>query len=219
MGSPVWEIGGDYRHRMALASNSPAWIRIQLIEERGTTVDLRARLLQLIREKSYEEGEVTLTSGKKSTFYVDGKQTTLDSEGGYLVGKLFYEMIKGSKIPVEAVGGPTLGADPIVTAISIVSYLEGGPIPAFIIRKEPKKHGKALWIEGDKSLSPGTNVAIVEDVVTTGGSTLRAIEIAKTQGFQVVKVLALVDREEGGRENLAREGYILESIFTKTDIV
>jgi orotate phosphoribosyltransferase len=182
-------------------------------------VDLRARLLQLIREKSYEEGEVTLTSGKKSTFYVDGKQTTLDSEGGYLVGRLFYEIIKRSKIPVEAVGGPTLGADPIVTAISIVSYLEGDPIPAFIIRKEPKKHGKALWIEGDKSLRPGTNVAIVEDVVTTGGSTLRAIEIAKTQGLQVVQVLALVDREEGGRENLAREGYILESIFTKTDIV
>ncbi|UCD70612.1 MAG: orotate phosphoribosyltransferase [Syntrophobacterales bacterium] len=182
-------------------------------------MDLRMRLLEIIRNKSYEEGEVTLTSGRKSHFYVDGKQTTLDSEGAYLVGKLFYEMIKRSKIPVEAVGGPTLGADPIVTAISIVSYLEGVPIPAFIIRKEPKKHGKALWIEGDKSLRSGTNVAIIEDIVTTAGSTLRAIEIAKAQGLQVVQVLALVDREEGGRENLAREGYILESIFTKTDIV
>ncbi len=181
-------------------------------------MELRARLLEIIREKSYEEGEVTLTSGKTSDFYVDGKQTTLDSEGGYLVGKLLYEMIRKSKRPVEAVGGPTLGADPIVTAISIISYLEGSPIPAFIIRKEPKKHGKALWIEGDKSLKPGTRVAIVEDVVTTGGSMLKAIEIAKAQGLEVVQVLALVDREEGGRENLAKEGYDLESIFSKTDI-
>jgi len=182
-------------------------------------VDLRMRLLQIIREKSYEKGEITLTSGRKSHFYVDGKQTTLDSEGGYLVGKLFHEMITRSKIPVEAVGGPTLGADPIVTAISIVSYLEGVPIPAFIIRKEPKKHGKALWIEGDNNLRPGTKVAVVEDVVTTGGSILRAIEITEAQGFRVVQVLALVDREEGGRENLAKKGYTLESIFTKRDIV
>jgi orotate phosphoribosyltransferase len=182
-------------------------------------VDLRTRLLQIVREKSYEKREVTLTSGRKSDFYVDGKQTTLDSEGGYLVGKLFHEKIKRSKIPVEAVGGPTLGADPIVTAISIVSYLEGSPIPAFIIRKEPKKHGTASWIEGDKSLNPGTRVAIVEDVVTTGGSMLKAIEIVKAQGLEVVQVLALVDREEGGRENLAKEGYNLESILTKTDIV
>jgi orotate phosphoribosyltransferase len=204
---------------MALASNAPARIQIQFIEGGGGGVDLRMRLLEIIREKSYEKGEVTLTSGKKSRFYVDGKQTTLDSEGGYLAGKLFHEMIKRSKTPVEAVGGPTLGADPIVTAISIVSYLEGVPIPAFIIRKEPKKHGKLSWIEGDKNLKPGTNVAVVEDVVTTGGTILRAIEIVEAQGLQVVQVLALVDREEGGRENLAMKGYILESIFSKSDIV
>ena len=182
-------------------------------------MDLRARLLQIIREKSYEEGEIILTSGRKRNFYVDGKQTTLDPEGGYLVGKLFYEMMKRSKIPVEAIGGPTLGADPIVAAVSVVSYLEGSPIPAFIIRKEPKKHGKALWIEGDKSLNPGTRVAMVEDVVTTGGSMLKAIEIAKAQGLEVVQVLTLVDREEGATENLAKEGYTLESIFTKSDII
>jgi orotate phosphoribosyltransferase len=204
---------------MALASNAPTWVPTQFIEEEGAGVEMRTRLLQIVREKSYEEREITLTSGRKSDFYVDGKQTTLDSEGGYLVGKLFHEMIKRSKISVEAVGGPTLGADPIVTAISIVSYLEGSPIPAFIIRKEPKKHGKASWIEGEKSLKPGTRVAIVEDVVTTGGSMLKAIEIVKDQGLEVVQVLALVDREEGGRENLAKEGYNLESIFTKTDIV
>jgi orotate phosphoribosyltransferase len=204
---------------MALASNSPAGVQIQFIEKGDGAVDLRARLLQIIREKSYEKGEITLTSGRKSNFYVDGKQTTLDSEGGYLVGKLFYERIKRSRIPIEAVGGPTLGADPIVAAVSIVSYLEGSPIPAFIIRKEPKKHGKGLWIEGDKSLRAGTRVAIVEDVVTTGGTILRAIEIAKAQGLEVVQVLALVDREEGAREDLAKQGYTLESIFTKSDII
>jgi orotate phosphoribosyltransferase len=182
-------------------------------------VDLKQRLLEIIRDKSYAEGNITLTSGKKSSFYVDARQTTLDSEGGYLAGKLFYEMIKRSNTPVEAVGGPTLGADPIVTAISIVSYLEGTPIPAFIVRKEPKKHGKALWIEGDKNLEPGSNVAIVEDVVTTGGSVLKVLEIVKDRGLKVVQVLTLVDREEGGRENLAKEGYTLESIFTKRDII
>jgi len=112
-----------------------------------------------------------------------------------------------------------LGADPIVAAVSVVSYLEGSPIPAFIIRKEPKKHGKALWIEGDKHLNPGTRVAMIEDVVTTGGSMLKAIEIAKAQGLEVVQVLTLVDREEGARENLAEEGYAMQSIFTKSDIV
>jgi orotate phosphoribosyltransferase len=185
----------------------------------GEEVDMRGRLLELIREKSYEQGEVTLTSGKKSQFYIDGKQTTLDPEGGYLVGRLFYEMIKKSSTPVEAVGGPTLGADPIVTAISVLSHIAGTPIPAFIVRKEPKKHGTALWIEGDKNLRPGANVAIVEDVVTTGGSILKTIEIVHSQGLRVVKVFSLVDREEGGRENLARAGYSLESIFTKRDII
>jgi orotate phosphoribosyltransferase len=191
----------------------------ELKKKGGKEVDMRGRLLELIREKSYEQGEVTLTSGKKSQFYIDGKQTTLDPEGGYLVGRLFYEMIKKSSTPVEAVGGPTLGADPIVTAISVLSYMAGTPIPAFIVRKEPKKHGTALWIEGDKNLRPGANVAIVEDVVTTGGSILKTIEIVHSQGLRVVKVLSLVDREEGGRENLARAGYSLESIFTKRDII
>ncbi len=136
-----------------------------------------------------------------------------------MAGKLFHEMIKRSKIPVEALGGPIPGSDPIVTAIFIVSYLETAPIPAFIIRKEFKKHGKSLWIEGDNNLKPGTNVAVVEDVVTAGETIPRAIEIGRAQGLQVVQVLALADREEGARENLAKEGDVLESIFTKSNIL
>ena len=178
----------------------------------------RARLLELLRRRSYEEREVILSSGRRSTFYIDGKQTTLDPEGAYLVGKVLFQMIKAGGKGVEAVGGPTLGADPMVTAIALVSHLEGAPLPAFIIRKEPKKHGKGLWIEGDKALRKGMKVAVVEDVVTTGSSLLRAIKVAEEHGLHVVQLLALVDREEGGRERLAAEGYELEAVFTRSEI-
>jgi orotate phosphoribosyltransferase len=176
----------------------------------------RERLLEILRARSYEEREVTLTSGRKSNFYVDGKQTTLDPEGAYLVGTVLYEMLKGK---VDAIGGPTLGADPIVTAVAMISHIKGHPIYAFIIRKEAKKHGKGLWIEGDKGVTPGNRVAIVEDVVTTGGSMLKAIQVAKEHGLHVVQVLTLVDREEGGREFLEKEGYRLEPVFTRSDVV
>jgi orotate phosphoribosyltransferase len=179
-------------------------------------MDARVRLLEIVRERSYEDREVTLASGRTSAFYIDGKQTTLDPEGAYLVGKVFYEMIKGK---AEAIGGPTLGADPIVTAVALTSHQEGRPIAAFIIRKEPKGHGKGLWIEGDKALKKGARVAIVEDVVTTGGSLLKAIGVAEEHGLVVVQALTLVDREEGGKEQLAAEGYTLEAVFTRGEIV
>jgi orotate phosphoribosyltransferase len=179
-------------------------------------MDERARLLEIIRRRSYEEREVTLASGRKSTFYIDGKQTTLDPEGAYLVGKIFYRMIEGK---AEAVGGPTLGADPICAAIALTSFQQGHPIAAFIIRKEPKGHGKGLWIEGDKAVQKGTRVAIIEDVVTTGGSLLKAIRVAEDHGLQVVQALTLVDREEGGKEQLAEAGYTLEAVFTRGEII
>lgn len=179
-------------------------------------MDARARLLEIIRERSYEERKVTLASGRTSTFYIDGKQTTLDPEGAYLVGEVFYGMIKGK---AEAIGGPTLGADPIVTAVALTSHREHNPIAAFIIRKEPKGYGKGLWIEGDKALQKGARVAIVEDVVTTGGSLLKAIRVAEEHGLVVVQALTLVDREEGGKEELAAEGYSLEAVFTRGAIV
>lgn len=181
--------------------------------------DCWIKLLGLLKEKAVEFGDFTLASGKKSDLYIDCRQATLHPQGGYLVGKLFYEMIKGSTPRVEGVGGPTLGADPIVTAVSLISYQEGDPIAAFIIRKEPKGHGKGLWIEGGANLPKGAVVAIVEDVITTGSSCLGAIRRAQDFGFKVVKVLAIVDREEGGRENLAREGYRLEPLFRRSDFL
>ena len=113
-------------------------------------MDERSRLLEILREKSYEKKKVILTSGRESDFYIDCRQTALHAEGACLIGRLMYNMLKTGK-KVEGVGGPTLGADPIVTAISMTSYMEGNPIPAFIVRKEPKGHGTGQWIEGRKT--------------------------------------------------------------------
>ncbi len=177
----------------------------------------RERFLAILKEKSYEKKRVVLSSGRESDFYVDCKQATLDAEGAVLTGRLVYGMLEKGEMP-EAVGGITLGADPIVTAVSLTSALRGNPIPAFIIRKEPKKHGTSQWVEGMNNLRPGMRVAIVEDVVTTGASTLRAIERAGGAGLVVSRVLCLVDRNEGGAEFIAEKGYRLEAMFTKEDV-
>lgn len=178
----------------------------------------REKLKSIILEMSYEKRLVTLASGRQSDFYFDGKQTTLHAEGGWLVGKLFYEAIKDVE-GVQAVGGITLGADPIATATSIAALYDGKPMHAFIIRKEPKGHGTGQWLEGRKNLPPGTKVIIVEDVVTTGGSSMKAVNRAKEEGLDVLGIVALVDREEGGRENIEAEGYWLRTIFTKSQLV
>ena len=178
----------------------------------------RERLKRIIIGLSYEKKKVTLASGRESDFYFDGKQTTLNPEGGYLTGKLFFEAIK-DVAGIEGVGGLTLGADPIATATSVVSYLEGMPIPAFIIRKEPKGHGTGAWLEGRKNLQPGAKVVIVEDVVTTGGSSMKAVRRAEDEGLEVLGIVTLVDREEGGREHIENEGYWLKAIFTKSELL
>lgn len=176
------------------------------------------RLRQLLRERSYEKRRVVLTSGRESDFYVDGKQTSLHPEGAYLIGKLMFFQLNSKEPMVQAVGGMTLGADPLVSAVALVSHLEGTPLPAFIIRKEPKGHGTGQWIEGKKNIPPRAPVAILEDVVTTGGTTLKAIERAEQEGLKVVRVLALVDREEGGAEAICGVGLTLEALFRRSDL-
>jgi orotate phosphoribosyltransferase len=178
----------------------------------------RENLKKIILELSYEKRLVTLASGRQSDFYFDGKQTTLHAEGGFLVGKLFYDAIR-EIAGIQAIGGITLGADPIATATSIAAYLDGKNMHAFIIRKEPKGHGTGQWLEGRKNLPPGTKVVIVEDVVTTGDSSMKAVNRAKEEGLDVLGIVTLVDREEGGRENIEAEGYWLKAIFTKTELV
>ncbi len=179
--------------------------------------EMRAELLLLLREKSYEEREVTLASGKRSNFYIDGKQTALHPRGAYLIGHLFADRLAAFG-PVEAVGGPTLGADPLGTSTSLVTLLQGRPLPAFIVRKEPKGHGTQRWIEGAKNLRPGARVVMLEDVVTTGGSSLRAVDNVESEGYQVLGILSLVDREEGGRETIEGRGLRFEALFGKEEI-
>ena len=180
---------------------------------------IRHRLKELLLQKSYREGKVKLSSGLESDFYIDGKQTTLDAEGAYLCGKLLYEMICKEGKNIGGVGGMTLGADPLVTAVSIVSYLDNEPIPAFIVRKEPKGHGTENYIEGKSNLPDGTRVALLEDVVTTGGTLLQVIDRVEAQGFEVGLVATIVDRQEGGEEALAAKGYKLFSLFTREELL
>lgn len=180
--------------------------------------DKRQRLLELIKSLSYEKREVTLTSGKKSNYYIDGKQTTLDPEGASLVGDLFSDIIQKEFSGAKGIGGITLGADPIIAAVMVVGYTKGLRLKGFIVRKEPKGHGTGAWVEGLKGFGTGDGVVIVEDVVTTGHSALLAVEKARDAGMNVLGIIAIVDRMEGGSELIGSKGYRLFSLFTKADL-
>lgn len=182
----------------------------------ATTTE-RERLAAILREKSYEKRDVTLASGRKSTFYFDGKQTALHPEGGYLVGKLLWQAIEDAGVKVDAVGGLTLGADPLATATSLASYAAGKPVPAFIVRKEPKGHGTGQWVEGRKNIPAGSRVVILEDVVTSGGSALKAVDRVRQEGLEPTLIAAIIDRQEGGREAIEAAGLKLVSLFVKSE--
>jgi len=184
----------------------------ELFEER------RERLLQLLKRLSYEQREVTLASGQKSNFYIDCKQAVLTAEGHFLVGALFHRILSEQAREIEAIGGVTMGADPLASAVSTVSFIAGRPLAAFYVRKEPKGHGTGQWLEGTRSLRPGMPVAILEDVVTTGGSALKAVARVREHGLKVALILGLVDREEGGRETLEKEAPLI-TLFRKRDFV
>ena len=165
---------------------------------------LKKRLLYLLRTNSLELGHFVLTSGKSSLYYFDSKFTTLHPEGSYLTAKLILETIKDKELKLDAIGGLTLGADPIVASVAAISHAECNlysPISAFIVRKQTKKHGTKRLLEGYRP-SPGARVAIVDDVCTTGASTLQAIKSAEAENCRVDAVFCLVDRDEGGAEAL-----------------
>jgi orotate phosphoribosyltransferase len=176
------------------------------------------RLRELLRTLSFQEREVTLSSGLTSNFYIDCKQVSLDAEGQFLIGQLFRAVIDVVAPKAVAVGGLTLGADPLATATSVISFLAGKPLHAFIVRKEPKGHGTGQWLEHGSRLPAGAPVVVLEDVVTTGASTLRAIERARGTGFDVTHVIALVDRLEGGREAVEAQAP-LTTLFTRKDFL
>ncbi len=171
-------------------------------------------LVKLIREKALKLGDFTLASGKKSTYYLDGKQVTLDPQGARLIGEGILDLLAPDKTPA-AVGGMSIGADPITAAVVTMSAVRQTPLAGFMVRKEPKGHGTNQYIEGP--VSPGDEVVIVEDVVTTGGSSLEAIERAEAFGLKVVRVVAIVDRMQGGAEAFAAKGYPLTSLLTIRD--
>jgi len=175
---------------------------------------LRQYLLNLFCQVAYREGEFTLSSGQTSNYYINGKQVTLHPEGGAAVGRVLLSMLP---TVAEAVAGLTLGADPMVTATSVVAVYEGRSITPLIVRKEAKGHGTQAYIEGP-TLSSGASVVVLEDVVTTGQSALKAVERLRQAGYSVSQILALVDREQGGAELYKQEGLQFQAVFSIRDI-
>lgn len=177
----------------------------------------RLRLLELLRARAFQEREVTLSSGRTSNFYIDTKKVSLDAEGATLIGELFDMVVQEVAPAAVAIGGLTLGADPLATATSVASWTAGHPRAAFIVRKEPKGHGTNQWIESS-GLEAGAPVVILEDVVTTGASTVRAIERAHLAGYSILHAIALVDRLEGGGDAV-RAHCPLTALFTRRDFL
>jgi orotate phosphoribosyltransferase len=181
---------------------------------------MKQRLIELILDRTFkftDKPTFKLASGKMSSFYFNCKPTTLNAEGMYLVGHLMYDLIKSRKSwKVKGVGGLTLGADPVANAIAYTAYLIDEPLESFVVRKEPKKHGTMLWVEGN--VKKGDRVIIIEDVVTTGGSSKKAIDRAKKCGLNVLGVVVLIDRQEGGREAIESLGVPVKVLLTKEEI-
>ncbi|MFK8182337.1 MAG: orotate phosphoribosyltransferase [Phormidesmis sp.] len=175
---------------------------------------VRTALLELMCDVAYKEGDFTLSSGKKSTYYINGKQVTLHAEGALMVARLLLDMLPTGTV---GVGGLTLGADPMVSAVSMAGAYENKPVTPLIIRKEAKGHGTRAYIEGP-TLPQGSCVTVLEDVVTTGASALKAVERLRGAGYIVNDILALVDRQQGGGELYAQEGLNFQAIFTIEDL-
>ncbi|MFM7383565.1 MAG: orotate phosphoribosyltransferase [Microcystaceae cyanobacterium] len=176
--------------------------------------EVRQHLLTLFATLAYQEGNFTLSSGQSSTYYINGKKVTLTAEGALAVGRLLFSLLESDTV---AVAGLTLGADPLVTAVSVVSAYENQPVAALIIRKEAKGHGTQSYIEGPELL-PGSKVVVLEDVVTTGKSAMLAVERLRAVGYQVEEVISLVDREQGGAAFYQAQGLQFRAVFTISDI-
>jgi orotate phosphoribosyltransferase len=171
---------------------------------------LRQQLLDLFCQLAYKEGDFVLSSGQKSSYYINGKQVTLHPQGALAIGRLLLSLLPTD---TQAVAGLTLGADPMVTAVSVVSAYENWPLPALIIRKEAKGHGTQAYIEGP-ILPAGTHVVVLEDVVTTGQSAMKAVERLRQAGYTVEQVIALVDRQQGGAEFYDSVGLKFQTVFS-----
>ena len=179
--------------------------------------ELKKRLAKILLERSYREGDFTLASGRRSDYYFDCRQTALHPEGSWLIGTLFNALLADAD--VKGVGGMTLGADPLISATTVISHEKGRPLAGLIVRKEAKGHGTGQFVEGLANFTPGDNVAMLEDVVTTGGSLMTACERVRAAGLNVRVVCAVLDRGEGGREAIQDAGYELRALFTRPELV
>ena len=183
----------------------------------------RSELRTILLSKSVKTGDFTLASGAKSNLYVDCRVTTLDARGAVLVGKLMHQLLRQQEaergVKIQALGGLTLGADPISLSTAMTSSLAGDaePLRCYVVRKEAKGHGRGRRIEGN--FTPGDTVVVVDDVITTGDSTLKAIAAVEEEGAKVGFVLVLVDREEGGRQNIESKGYPVAALFKRSELV
>ena len=180
--------------------------------------ELKNRLKKLLIEKSVkysDNADFKLASGRMSDFYIDCRKVTHNAEGKYLIGNIIFNMIKD--LPIDAIGGLTLGADPIAAAVAYTAFLNKKPVNSFVVRKEQKEHGLKKLVEGD--VQAGSRVVIVDDVITTGGSTIKAITAARAEGLEVELVIVLVDREEGGKEEITKYISAVRPLFTKTELL
>jgi orotate phosphoribosyltransferase len=182
----------------------------------GRSNDPCERLCRLLAERSFRLGDFELASGARSDYYIDCRTTTMHAHGQVLIGQVGFEAIRSAGYRPDAIGGLTMGADPLAYAIASESWRHGEPIHAFSVRKRAKRHGKGQLIEG--CFEPGARVVIVEDVITTGGSALKALDAVRQAGGEVLAVLGLVDREEGGRQTLEEAGLPTLILFTANDL-
>lgn len=177
---------------------------------------MKRELLAILKKDAFFKKRIKLSSGKISNYYIDVRRVSLNARGLYLISRLIWREIKDMRI--SALGGPTLGADSIVGGVCVVAAGNKRPLRGFLIRKQPKKHGRQKLIEGP-TLAKGSRAAVIDDVATSGGSLIKAIGVLRKEKINVVSALSVIDREEGARENLAELGCPLISLFTKTDFL
>ena len=180
------------------------------------TKEMKAKLLKLLKKEAFKKGNFILSSGKTSSYYLDGRVITLTPEGAYLVASIILDMVKDKGI--DAVGGPTLGADPITGAVAALSHAKNIPLKVFIVRKQAKEHGAKRRIEGPE-LKAGSRAILLDDVATTGKALIEAKEALDKEGIEVKQAIVIVDRKEGARENLLAAGLELESIFSIEELL
>lgn len=180
-------------------------------------LEYKRRLASLLLEKSYREGDFVLASGRRSDYYFDCRVVALSAEGSWLIGVLLNEML--ADLAIQGVGGMTMGADPLVSSVTVISQTLKRPLNGLLVRKEAKGHGTAQYVEGLGNFAQGDNVAMLEDVVTTGGSLLKACARVRDCGLKIAATCAILDREEGGREALAEAGYNLIALYTRREML